>query len=301
MTKGSWRSPALAVLGAFAFSNTLLWGRAGQRAGAGLPAMLTIRFALTGALLLGVLALLRRPLLPAPGERATVFGLGVIAYGFESVFFFQALQHGSTSIVVLLFYTHVVVVAVCEVLLGALRPTLRIVAAVLVSILGGAIVALASGGDVDIEPLGLFYVFSCAALYSSYIVASARVVRNTEPLTSAAWVAIGASFGVAVWGVGRGDFGAMPGDAVLPTFAFAVATAAAFTLWFTVVGSLGSARTSIIMMLEAPFGIALTAIAFDDPLSVQVVTGGLFVLGAALLASLDMPIESERLEAATSP
>jgi drug/metabolite transporter (DMT)-like permease len=295
------RHPALAVLGAFAFSNTLLWGRAGQRTGVGLPAMLSVRFALTGLIMLGVLAALGRPLLPAHGERLIVFVLGVIAYGVESIFFFLALEHGSTAVVVLLFYTHVVVVALGEVLLGALRPTLRIAASVLLAVGGGGIVAFASSGDVHLEGIGFVYIASSLVCYTTYVLCSARLVRRTEPLTSAAWVAIGASAGVCGWGIGRGDFGALPSDSYGPIAAMALATAAAFTLWFVVVGPLGSSRTAIIMMLEAPFGITLTALAFDDPLSIQILVGGALVLTGALLAAIETPIEAERLEAATSP
>ena len=263
--------------------------------------MLTVRFALTAGLMLVVLAGLRRSLLPAPGERFRVVMLGVIAYGVESIFFFLAIQHGSTSIVVVLFYTHVVIVAVCEVALGALRATSRIAVAVALAVGGAAIVAFGSGGDVELAALGLVYVTGSVACYTGYVLFSARLVRRTEPLTSAAWVAFGASLGVSSWGVARGDFGSLPSDALLPIAAMAAATAAAFTLWFVVVGPLGSARTAIIMMLEAPFGIVLTALAFGDPVNAQIIGGGALVLAGAMLAAIETPAEVEALEAATSP
>jgi inner membrane transporter RhtA len=303
---GAFRYPALGVLGAFAFSNTLLWGRAAQRTGAGTPAFLSVRFAFTAVVMFGVLAALGRSRLPAPGERLIVFALGVVAYGVESIFFFLATEHGSTSIVVLLFYTHVVIVAVGEVALGALRPTIRIGCAVAAAMCGAAVVAFATGGDVRIEPIGAVYVLGSLACYTGYVLTSGRLVRRTDPLTAATWVALGAAAGVAGWGVaragfGRGGFGALPLDAAGPIGAMALATAAAFTLWFVVVGRLGSARTAIIMMLEAPFGIVLTSLAFDDPLNLQVAIGGAFVLLGAVLAAMETPLEVEMIEAATSP
>ncbi len=245
--------------------------------------------------------MLGRPRLPASGERWIVFALGVVAYGVESIFFFLATAHGSTSIVVVLFYTHVVVVAVGEVALGALRPTVRIGCAVAAAMCGAAIVAFATGGDVRLEPIGVVYVLGSLACYTGYVLASGRLVRRTDPLTAATWVALGAAAGVAGWGIGRGGFGALPLDALGPIAAMALATAAAFTLWFVVVGRLGSARTAIIMMLEAPFGIVLTSLAFDDPLNLQVAIGGVFVLVGALLAAMETPLEVEMIEAATSP
>ena len=300
MSDGGARHVALAILGAFAFANTLLWGRASLRAGAGLPAMLTVRFALTGLLMLGVLSVLGRPRLPARGERTTVFLLGVVAYGLEAVFFFLALQRGTSAAVVLLFYTHVVIVTIGELLLGSLRPSRRIAAAVILSLTGGAIVALA-GGDVALSPSGFVFVACSIGCYSGYVLCSARLVRETEPMTAAAWVAFGASIGVAGWGVGRGGFGALPAVALVDIGALAVATAAAFALWFAVVGPLGSSRTAIIMMMEAPFGIVLTSLAFGDRVTTQVGIGGFLVLAGALTAARIQRPETEWLEAATTP
>lgn len=293
------RPVLLAVLGAFAFANTLVWGRAAQRAGADVPAMLTVRFALTGVLLLVVLRLLGRPLVPARGERAIVFVLGIVAYGFESVCFFLALEHGTSAAVVLLFYTHVVVVAVGETLLRTLARSGAVALAVGLAIAGGALVAV-GGGRVAIDVHGLILVAGSITAYSAYVLVSARLVRRTEPMTAAAWVGFGASAGVAIWG-GVGGFGSLPGAAVFDVVVMAVATAAAFALWFFVVGPLGSARTAIVMMLEAPFSIVLVRLAFGDPIRLAVAIGGLFVLAGALLAALSEPAAPTSIEAATSP
>jgi drug/metabolite transporter (DMT)-like permease len=299
--RASFRDPALAALGAFAFANTLLWGRVAQREGVGLPAMLSVRFLLTGVLMLAVLVLLGRPVLPARGERGLVLGLGVVAYGVESIFFFMALERSSTAVVVVLFYTHVVIVAIGEVVLGAMRATAQLAVAVALALAGASVVALSGGGEIRIQAVGVLCVLGSIACYTGYVLASGRLVRRTEPLTAAAWVAFGAAAGAGSWGVGRGDFGALPSSALGPILAMAVATATAFTLWFVVVGRLGSARTAIIMMLEAPFGIVLTAVVLDDPWSWAVAAGGALVLGGAVLAALETPIATEAIEAATGP
>jgi drug/metabolite transporter (DMT)-like permease len=294
------RHVSLGILGAFAFSNTLVWGRAAQRAGAEEAALLAVRFALTGLLVLLLLAATRRPLLPARGERGIVFGLGIVAYGVESVFFFLALARGSPATVVLLFYTHVVIVAGAEVALGTLRPSARIGIAITLALGGGALVTLGSGGRAHLTATGFGFVLGSIACYSAYVVVSARLVRRTEPITAAAWVAFGAATGVAGWGVARGGFGALPAIGLRAVVMMAIATAAAFALWFVVVPRLGSTRTAIIMMLEAPFSIVLARIAFGDSVRVAVAAGGVLVLAGALLAATVAPHEAG-LEAATSP
>lgn len=290
---------ALAVLGAFSFANTLVWGRAAQRAGADIPAMLTVRFALTGTLLLALLGMSGRPLVPARGERSIVVVLGIVAYGLESMAFFEALARGTAAAVVLLFYTHVVVVAVGETLLGGLRPSLRIAAAVALALGGGALVAL-GGGAVAISGAGVLFVSGSIASYSTYVLVSARLVRRTEAITAAAWVAFAAAAGVAGWGTIAG-FGSMPAAALGDVTVMAAATAAAFALWFVVVSRLGSARTAIIMMLEAPFAIVLTRVAFGDEIRAVVALGGVLVLAGALLAAFVEPPAATALEAGTAP
>ena len=53
-----------------------------------------------------------------------------------------------------------------------------------------------------------------------------------------------------------------------------VATAAAFTLFFVVLGRIGPTRTAIVMAMEAVIGIALAAIFLDESVKPIVAVGG---------------------------
>jgi DME family drug/metabolite transporter len=174
------------------------------------------------------------------------------------------------------------------------------VASVVFGIVGGVVIAL-SGGPASVRPAGVAFALASSSGYAAYALVSGRFVRRTDPLTAATWVAFGAAAGIAIWGLGRGGFGALPGRAAWWVVAMAVATAAAFALWFLVVGRLGSSRTAIIMILEAPMGIALTAAVFGDPVSLSILFGGVLVLTGAGLAAVEVPDEIEAIEAATPP
>lgn len=90
------------------------------------------------------------------------------------------------------------------------------------------------------------------------------------------------------------------GQLVLPA-GNAAATAAAFTLFFVVLGRLGPSRTAIVMALEAVAGIALSAVFLDESVQPVIALGGVAVLAGALLAAAFSPQSVEQIESASAP
>ena len=122
---------------------------------------------------------------------------------------------------------------------------------------GGAVVAV-GGGDVAITPVGILCVIGSIAAFSTYVLVSDRVLVRTDSLTAATWTALGAAIGVTFARFVQGVLEAPSGPALASMFANGVATAAAFTLFFVVLGRIGATRTAIVMALEAVIGIALS-------------------------------------------
>jgi drug/metabolite transporter (DMT)-like permease len=218
----------------------------------------------------------------------------------ESVCYFEALRRGTVAGIAPLFYAHVAIVAVVDVVLRVVRASVRVAVAVVCAIVGGVVIGV-SGGPASVEPAGVVFALASATVYALYAIGSGRLVQRTEPITTAAWVAFGAAGGIGVWSLVRGGAGPLPSGAIVWIVGVGASTAAAFVLWFVVVGRLGSARTAIIMILEAPLGIVLTSLAFGDPVSAAILVGGAFVLTGAVLAALETPAETVALEAATAP
>ena len=297
---GRARDFALAALGAFCFGLTIVFNRAAARDGLGAATTLSIRFAIAGLLLVAVLGLLRRPLLPPRGERARVAILGCGLYAIEATFFFMALERGTAAAVALLFYTYPVVVTLAEAALGWMRlRNVTIVALVLA--VGGGAVGAAGGGPVSITSGGILCVFGSVSSFSTYVIASDRLLVMTDSLTAAAWTALGGSLGVFGSGVVQGTL-VRPGAGQLVSLtANAAATAAAFTLFFVVLGRLGPSRTAIVMALEAVAGIALSAVFLDESVQPVVALGGTAVLAGAIMAAASSPQSVEQIESASTP
>jgi drug/metabolite transporter (DMT)-like permease len=288
----SRRDLGLATLGAFAFGCTVLFSRTVARDQLAPSVALGVRFGVAGVLLLGLLAALRRPMLPPPGDRLAALALGLFVYAIESTFFYMGLQRGTAAAVALIFYAYPAVIALVETVTGAIRLRARTVAALVLSISGSAIVAV-GGGEVAITTTGVLLVCGSIVMFSAYALLSHRVVPRTDSLTAATWTAIGASIGVTLFGAARGQLEMPSGSAFAALIANGVATAAAFTLFFMVLDRIGPTRTGICMALEAVTGIVLAAIFLGESVRAVVAIGGVAVLAGAVLAALVAPAPIE--------
>jgi drug/metabolite transporter (DMT)-like permease len=259
---------------------------------------LSLRFAVAGLFLLGMLRVAGRPLLPPRGERFRAIFLGAGLYTFEATCFYLALQRGTAAAVALLFYLYPAVVTVVEVALGTLQVRIMTLVSLSLALIGGTTVAI-GGGRVAITAGGVGFVLGSVGLFSAYIVAGHRVIPRTDALTAATWTALGAAGGVTVLGFGQRALHVPSGRALVAIVATATATAIAFTLFFVVLTRLGPSRTAIIMALEAVFGVVLSAVFLGERVRPLVVVGGATILAAAVLAAIFQPAEAQ--EAAPPP
>jgi drug/metabolite transporter (DMT)-like permease len=244
---------------------------------------LGVRFGLAALVLLAILAARRAPLLPAPGERLRVFLLGAMGYAFEATLFFLALQKGTAAAVSLLFYTYPAMVMLGEIALGWDKPQRRAFYALALST-AGSVLVVAAGADVSISVAGIGLALASAAAVTVYLLASSRLVVRTDPLTTGAWMALGAACSFLTFGAATGRVHA-PGG-YWPTLAGnGLATASAFFLLFASMRLIGPTRTSVIMTLEAFSAIVLAAIFLGESIKPLQAVGGLAILTAtAILA-----------------
>lgn len=252
----------------------------------GLPAQssLAIRFATAALLLAVVLAISRKPLGAARGERRWLIMLGGVGYAVETSFFFAALGHGTAAAVTLLFYTYPVFATVAHVLLGRGKPIPAVFAALGLSLLGAAIVIVTSGG-VAIDPVGVVFVIGAAVSFTVYMLGSEHFLRRTSPMTSSMWLCASASVGLIVMSVSMGAFRFPETPAAwLAIAGMGVATAGAFTCFLGGLRRVGAVRTGIISTLE-PLSAAILAWAFlAEPLGLGTIMGGALIMVGAVIA-----------------
>src|SRR5438270_6398095 len=182
----------LGASAALSYGITVVIGR--ELAKAHLPPAdaLGLRFGIAGVALVVLLAIGRRPVLPAPGERLRVFLFGAVGYAVESAFFYAGLARGTAAAVTLLFYSYPAVVTVADLVLTRRRPAPQVVFALALAG-GGAGVIAGGSGNVDISGTGIAFSLAAAASFAVYLLAGDRLLHRTDSMRIAAWTAVGAS------------------------------------------------------------------------------------------------------------
>jgi drug/metabolite transporter (DMT)-like permease len=247
--------------------------------------MLAIRFAGQSVLLFIVLIVLRRPLVPASGERLPLILAATLGYGTEAALFFSALNHGKAGAVTLLFYLYPVWVMLATIGLDRRSPGWRLFVALLLA-LGGSAVVIVGGGEVEVAPLGILLALATSLAYTAYLITADRTVRRTDPVTAAAWLGAGAATSNLVFAFAF-SVPDLPDASSWPYLVgMAVFSAGAFAAMLGGLQLVGAVRNAIIGVME-PLGVAVLAAFFlAEPLTTPTAIGGTLILGGAILATL---------------
>jgi drug/metabolite transporter (DMT)-like permease len=249
-------------------------------------ALLFFRFGVTACALAVVAILTGRPLVAETGERLGLIVAATLGYGTESALYFAALNHGSAATVTLLFYTYPVWVMITAIALDRRVPAAMLIAALGLAIVGSAIV-VAGGSGVDIEPAGIVLALLCALVYTGYLIGADRVVRRTNPLTTATWLAAGASLANLTYAfVFHGWSTPIGPQAALRVVGMGVFTAGAFVCMIASLQRIGAVRNAILGVIE-PLMVAVLAAAFlSEPITTSVAAGGALILVAGVIATV---------------
>jgi drug/metabolite transporter (DMT)-like permease len=248
--------------------------------------VLSLRFAGTAAILLGLLLITGRPLVPERGERLGLVIAGTAGYGTEAAFYFTALNHGSAAAVTLLFYTYPAIVMLATIALDR-KPPRRLLWVALVLAIGGSVIVVVGGAGVAVQTIGIVLALCCAVAYSAYLIATDRILKRTNPMTSALWLAGGAAAANATFAVAFSATG-LPGgiDQWWRIGAMCVFTSGAFITMLAGLQRIGAVRNGIIGVLE-PLSVAVLAWLFlGEPVTISTALGGTLILGGAVAAAL---------------
>jgi drug/metabolite transporter (DMT)-like permease len=279
--------------GAVLFGVVVVFGKFALRHGLPVPSALAVRFGVGGAILAAALVLLRRPIRAAERERRGLALLSLFGYAAEAGFFFAALQHGTAAAVTLLFFTYPVFVTLLSWATGRGRPT-RLTVVSLVLAVGGAAIVVTTGTGLTIRPAGVAFALTSALTYSGYLFGADQVLKRTNPLTSAMWLAVGASLGLAAFALVSGQ-GQWPsgGREWWPVLGMGAGTAGAFVCLMGGLQRLGAVRTSIVSALEPLSSAVLAWIFLHEDITAGTLVGGLLILSGAVAASVSRQVAPE--------
>jgi drug/metabolite transporter (DMT)-like permease len=282
--RGELLGSLFSALAAAQFAFVVIFGKKVQ-AGELPFVMLSIRFAGHTAILVGALLLVGRPLVPQRGERLPLVLAGTIGYGTESALFFSALNHGKSGAITLLFYTYPVLVMLATIALDR-RPPASMLFVALGLAVGGSVIVIAGGGNVEAQPLGILLALCTAVAYTSYLVATDRTVKRTDPITAAAWLGAGASVANLVYAFAFRSVVIPSGSSWFWLGGMCLFSAGAFAAMLAGLQLVGAVRNAIIGVME-PFTVAVLAAVFlNESIAVATGLGGALILVGAVMASL---------------
>lgn len=274
------------VLSAVGYGFIGIFGKRAYAAGLAPGEFLTLRFSLASLLLWSFVVVARRG-----GIRITrtqllsCAALGVLGYALFTTLYFYALTGLSASLTSLLLYTFPVIVTVAAWALfkepiGWKRGlALPVVAVGLVLLLWG---------DINVTSwTAVAFALGSAVLYSSYILASSRLLRGMDSLVAGLYIMTAAAIALAIVDApspakiasfDAGVWTAVVGIAI-------VSTLGPLILFLRGLKSLTNAEASILSLVEPLTAVvAATALLGEHLAPVQLI-GGALVLGAMVISS----------------
>ncbi len=271
---------AAGVASAFGYAITILCGSNLAKDGLDVSTVLSIRFGVSGLILVALCLVRRASPVPVRREWLSIFLLGAIGYMVESSFFFSGLARGSAAAVTLIFYVYPALVTLVEAVRSRRRPTNRVVGTLAFSVGGCALVA-GAGGRVDIAALGVVFALCSAVTFASFVTIGSRISEQSDAMVTGAWIALGASASFSVRAIVGEGYAATAGHWPV-LLGNGAANALAFWMMFTALGLLGPARASVVLTLEAVFTVILATTVLHESITAIQLVGAVAVLAAAV-------------------
>jgi drug/metabolite transporter (DMT)-like permease len=272
----------LVAAGSFALQPVLV--KLAFDGGAGVASVGSIRFALAAA----ALALLARKAIAAAPARTLLapFVLGLTVYGLETGLFFASLERIDASLASLLMCSYPALVVGGAVLLQRERASRRRAVALVVALIGVALV-LAGGVGGAMDPVGIGLALGAAIAYAAYVLVSDRLLGTTEPLVLATMLCAGAGTAFALGGAATGSLATPRPSTLLVVGAIAlVATVLPIAAFLGGVHRIGPSRATILGTVEPPVTIALSALVFGERLGLVQLLGAALVVSAIVILQL---------------
>ena len=293
------RGTAYVLAAALAFSTLGSLSGLAYRVGMGSATFVTLRAIVGAALLLVLIGLHRRawvPLRSLPGRERLMLAAAMAANAILNLALFAAYGQMAVALVLAVYFTYPMLVALASVLIGRERFTLARSAGLAIAVTGLALVMWDQVGIAALTPIGLLWALAAAGCQATYLVVS-RAGYTRVPVEQATALMLGGGAllaGMVALAVdlpaGRLTTWAADPGAWFAILAAGVLGAAAAKVWLlNGVRLLGGTRTAVLMLFEPVAAVLLAAIVLDQGITPLEAVGGLVLLGAARLVQRPAP------------
>jgi len=178
----------LIVVSAVGFGLMPIFALQAYRGGINLTTLLLIRFSCAALILFAYLLITGGRIAATWRQILSFYIMGGVLYTLQSTCYFLALKHLSASLTALVLYTYPILVALLSLIFERERLTGRVVCSILLCFAGLVLALGASIGRVDTA--GIILAFCAPLVYSCYILAGNRLVKQVPSLVTSAFVAL---------------------------------------------------------------------------------------------------------------
>jgi DME family drug/metabolite transporter len=279
------------ALAGFCFGFLGIFGKLAFQRGIQVGELLTLRFGAAAAVLFFAMLVARPKLLKISFREIVVCAaLGCLGYAVFATLYFSAIEGLSVALASLLLYTFPIMVSLGAHFLFKERLTKAQWIAIPVTTIG-LVILLSNGNSVEVRsPFAIAAGLGSALCYSIYILASSKLQKSIDPLTSALYVIAFAALALAsiqrpslahVISFGLEEWLIVLGIAI-------ICTVAPLFLFLSGLQKLGNTQASLFSLIEPVTAAVMGAFFLHEPIGTQLIVGGALVL-AGLSISISAP------------
>lgn len=280
-----WRGTTYVLMSAFGFSTLGIFGKLIYAEGLNVTSTLMLRFA-GSASILWIWVLLKQQWRISIQKSVSAIMLGMFGYSGQAGFLFSALNYTSSGIAILMLYTYPAIVALLTWLIDGERPTRRCIIALSFALVGCLFILDLTGATHSV--VGILLGLASGLWYSFYLILSARLVNTLNPLTSSAYISLGAAIGFIIAAIAQSNL-ILPSNtaSVLITMALIiVSTIVPLLSLLAGIQLLGISQASILSTVEPLITVLIGILFLDERFSPVQIMGGFMIIGSVLIFRL---------------
>jgi drug/metabolite transporter (DMT)-like permease len=270
----------LICVSAASFGAMPIFAKIAYQTGTNPISILFLRFGIA-ALIMHIYIWLSHKSYPRGRALFYLFLMGAVGYMGQSFCYFTALTKIPAGLVAILLYLYPALVTVWCMLFLKETITKQKVIALILALTGTALVVEI---QFSTNVLGILLGVGSALIYSVYIVAGSKVMRDIEAFSASAIIITSA--GMVYAGLVFFQGLKLPQTSLGWTMTLAIAvisTLVAIVTFFAGLKRIGAVNSSMISTLEPPVTVALAILFLDERLTLIKLLGGLLIIGAAVI------------------